>query len=88
MSGNYKILYHPDCLKDIKKMDAPTLQRIQNAIENRLAVAPADFGKPLRHSAKGLWSLRAGDWRVIYQIREETILILRIGHRREVYKLF
>ncbi|MDO8461464.1 MAG: type II toxin-antitoxin system RelE/ParE family toxin [Deltaproteobacteria bacterium] len=83
---SFEILYHPDCLKkDVRNFDASDLKRIKQSIESRLGEAPADFGKPLRHTAKGLWSLRVGDWRVIYKILGHQVLILRIGHRRNVY---
>ena len=55
------------------------------AIEERLSRAPEMYGKPLRFSLKGLWALRAGDYRVIYCIEKEEIIVLRVGHRREVY---
>lgn len=85
----FEIVYHPDSLKkDIPKLDPPLLKRIRKTIEDRLATAPMDFGKPLRHTKEGLWSLRIGDWRVIYQIFENQVLVLRIGHRREVYAFF
>ncbi len=82
----FAVLYQPDCLeKDIPKLDRSLLKRIRRTIEERLSVAPADFGKPLRHTSEGLWSLRVGDWRVIYKISGNEIWVLRIGHRREVY---
>lgn len=84
----FEIIYHPDCLKDLSKMDTGVKKRIQSSIEERLAENPAEFGKPLRYSAKGLWSLRVGDWRVVYQILGEKVLVLRIGHRKEVYSIF
>ncbi len=48
--------------------------------------APQEFGEPLRRTLKGYWKLRVGDYRVIYKVIETTVLILRIGHRREVYE--
>jgi mRNA-degrading endonuclease RelE of RelBE toxin-antitoxin system len=33
-----------------------------------------------------LWSLRVGDWRVVFALRETEIWILKIGHRRDVYE--
>lgn len=82
----FKIIYHPDCLRqDIPKLDPPLLRRIKQTIENRLASAPMDFGRPLRHTREGLWSLRVGDWRVIYTMSGNRVEIQRIGHRREVY---
>lgn len=83
----FEIRYSPDCIADLKKLDRPTLKRIKLSIESRLVSSPFDYGKPLRHSAHGLWTLRIGDWRVIYQVNQEEVCILKIGHRREVYKL-
>ncbi len=48
--------------------------------------APQEFGEPLRRTLKGYWKLRVGDYRVIYKVIGITVLILRIGHRREVYE--
>lgn len=46
-----------------------------------------EFGKPLRYSLKGARRLRVGDYRVIYTIEpSDVILIVKIGHRREVYE--
>ena len=35
----------------------------------------------------GLFTLRVGDWRVVYEIRKDVIVIKAVGHRREIYKL-
>jgi len=45
-------------------------------------------GERLKGNWKGLWRLREGDYRIIYAVvnDELVILILRIGHRRDVYK--
>lgn len=36
----------------------------------------------------GLWRIRQGDYRIVYSIddSEKTVIILRIGHRREIYR--
>ena len=44
------------------------------------------LGKPLNGSLKGTSSLRVGDYRVIYKVQSEKILILTVGHRKQVYK--
>ena len=46
------------------------------------------FGKPLTGNLKGLWSYRAGNFRIIYQIQKESDIafIITIGHRRGVYE--
>ncbi|MBU2104528.1 MAG: type II toxin-antitoxin system RelE/ParE family toxin [Nanoarchaeota archaeon] len=47
-----------------------------------------ELGKPLTGKLSGLWSLRIGKFRVLYQVRknELIILILKIGHRKNIYE--
>lgn len=81
------IKYHPKVVEDdIPRLDPPTRRRIQTAIETRLSTAPEEFAKPLAYTLAGTWSLRVGDWRVIFALRGEEVWILRIAHRREVYE--
>ena len=82
---NYSLLYHPLVLKeDIPPLNKDIKTRIKAGIENRLLTEPALYGKPLRYSLKPLWSLRIGDYRVIYKTEETEITILKIGHRKDV----
>ena len=84
---SYKLLYHPDVVKkDLPRISADQRERIKRAIEGRLLESPILVGKPLRQSLKGHRKLRVGDWRVIYRIYKKDIIILKIGHRREVYR--
>ncbi len=84
----YRIEYLQSVVrKDIPKLSKAVKQQIRKAIEQKLTVFPIEFGKPLRYSLKGARSLRVGDYRVIYPIEPpSTVLILKIGHRREVYE--
>ena len=43
-------------------------------------------GKPLVGPLKGKWSLRVGDWRILYELEKAAITILTVSHRREVYR--
>ena len=49
---------------------------------------PLKFGLPLKRNLKGFMKLRVGDYRIIYTIKNKTVtvLIIKIGHRKEVYK--
>lgn len=62
---------------------------IRRRIENKLLLLEKDpeLGKPLTAILRGLRSLRIGDYRVIYQIKESEliVLVIKIGHRRNVY---
>lgn len=82
---SFDIVYHDKVKKDISVIGNNIKQLLKKAIEQKLTKAPQVYGKPLRHTLKNLWSLRVGNYRVIYQIKEQTVLILKIGHRKEVY---
>lgn len=83
----FEIEYHIDVLKkDIPKLDELTKKRIKKTIEDKLINHPEFFGKPLRHSIKGYWKLRIGDYRVIFKIIQRTVKIFVIQHRSQVYK--
>ena len=53
-----------------------------------LAAEPHRVGKPLRFELEGLWSARRGQYRVIYSIQEDQVLVrvVRISHRADVYR--
>ena len=82
----YSIAYTAEARKRIRKCDNKVQLKIKQAVE-KLAENPR-LGKPLRRELKGRWSYRISDYRLIYRIYEDEILILilTIGHRREVYK--
>jgi len=84
----FSVVYHPDVKnRDIPKLNGDVRLRIKKAIENRLMVAPQEYGEPLRKTLKGYWKLRVGDYRIVFKAVENEILILGICHRKEVYPL-
>jgi addiction module RelE/StbE family toxin len=73
--------------EDIQKLTKSVRKQVKTAIEKKLALHPVEFGKPLRYSLKGARRLRIGDWRVIYKIEPPNLLlVVKIGHRREIYE--
>ena len=83
----YHIKYTPRVMReDVPNIPMAHRAQIEKAINNRLAVAPLDFGKPLRHNLIGMRSLRVGDWRIGYYIKGETVVIEHIELRRDAYK--
>ncbi len=82
----YTIIYHPDIPKeDLPKIPQNIKETIRRAIETRLLPDPFLSGEPLRQSLKGHRKLRVGDYRVIYRVQADKIIVLKIGHRKEVY---
>jgi len=74
---------------DLTRLDLAVAQRIISRIQ--WLAEHFDEIKPelLTGTLTGFFKLRAGDYRIIYKVRkdENLIVIHRIGHRREVYKL-
>ena len=85
----YKVEYLPQALKALEKMDKFTKRIIVEWIEKNLVDCenPRQHGKPLAANRTGQWRYRIGDYRIIAKIEDDKLLILviRIGHRREVY---
>jgi len=71
----YQLRYDPKVGDDLKKLDPPVRSKILKQIEKKLSLAPVEFGKPLRHSLKGFYRLRVGDYRVIYEIDEKAQMV-------------
>ena len=82
----YKIEFDEKAFRTFKKLDKPTQERMGKKIEE-LTNNP-ELGKPLTGRLAGLWSLRTGDYRALYQIRrnELLVLVLKIKHRKDAYK--
>jgi len=76
--------------RQLRKLDPSNAQAILRFL-NRLVLEtsdPRERGSGLRANLAGLWRYRVGDYRVIcrIEVNELVVLVLQIGHRREVYK--
>jgi mRNA interferase RelE/StbE len=91
---NYKISYSEEVLKkDLNLIDQKQVRKILIKIDKILGFTPKNYSnsiKALKGNLEGLFRLKVGDYRVIYKIFEDVseILILKIGHRREVYRKY
>ena len=81
----YNRQYKRSVEKDLSRLDKREARRVLDKIEQELSTHP-DRYPSLKGEFKGLRKMRMGDYRVIYAILENDILILRIGNRREVYR--
>jgi len=85
----YTIEISTSAAKAVNKLEAANRLRIAGAIE-LLSVDPRPPGaKMLRGGEQGRWRVRVGDYRVVYAIEDDRllVLVLRVAHRREVYDL-
>jgi mRNA interferase RelE/StbE len=86
----WAINYAQTAKKQLKKLDKPVARRILDFLDNRVAKLedPRTPGKALTGPLGTLWRYRIGDYRAICEVQHSamTILVIRIGHRREVYR--
>ncbi len=76
----------PTALAELATLHEPILSRVNRAME-RLAAWPNVSGaKPLRGPLKGSYRIRAGDWRIIFTVVNDSVIVTRIANRRDVYE--
>jgi mRNA interferase RelE/StbE len=82
---SFTIIFHPAVKDDAAAIAKTIRERMRNAIDTRLTTEPALYGKPLRGTLTGYWKLRVGDWRVVYTIRGNEVIVFAIKHRSRVH---
>jgi mRNA interferase RelE/StbE len=86
----WQIVFSSKAEKAGKKLGRGAKTRITEFLEDRVAKSsnPRDLGAALAGEWAGHWRYRVGDYRIICKIEDEiiTILVIEIGHRREIYR--
>ena len=83
----YAVTLTPTAARQLRKFDPQVRRRLQAAIE-LLATDPCPPAATQLVGGAGEWRVRTGDYRIIYEIHEArlVVLVLRLGHRRDVYR--
>ncbi|MEW6685176.1 MAG: type II toxin-antitoxin system RelE/ParE family toxin [Candidatus Edwardsbacteria bacterium] len=81
----YHLVYTRRACRDIDNLDLTIKRRLKAAME-RLSQATKEHSEVLRNPEIGSFRMRVGDYRVIFDIEGSDIVILRVGHRREIYR--
>ena len=84
----YRVQILDSAARDLARLDKPAGLRVVERIRWLAANFDSARIEALRGGLAGLYKLRVGDCRVIYEVlREEQILLIHaIGHRREIYR--
>lgn len=86
----YKIVFTEKAKKQLQKLDRPIAALIIGWLEKNIEGCenPRIHGKGLLENKSGLWRYRIGNYRVICEIQDKEIiiLVLEIGHRKDIYK--
>jgi len=81
----YRLVYTQRAVRDIGKLEENIKKRIGKTL-TRYLDTPFDYAESLTDSSLGSYRFRVGDYRIIFDIEGRDIVVLRVGHRRELYK--
>jgi len=83
----YRIEFRPSAYREFKKLSRDIQERIAEKMDS-LARNPLPPASEKLTGKKNRYRLRTGDYRIVYEIRKERLLVLvvRIAHRRDVYR--
>lgn len=88
--AKWTVRFAKDAARTLKKMDRGQANMLLGWIEKNLEGTdePRQHGKALRGNLRESWRYRVGDYRLIANLDDGTvtILVLRVGHRRDVYE--
>ncbi len=81
----YNLVYKRSVHRDLKKLPKDEISRILDRIEEDLLKKPESY-PALKGQFAGLRKFRVGDYRIVYALLGNDVLVLRIANRRDVYK--
>jgi mRNA interferase RelE/StbE len=81
----YNILYKKSVQRDLKKLGNAEARRILDQVEAELSKKPDSY-PVVKGEFAGLRKFRVGDYRIIYALIDENVVVLRVGHQRDVCK--
>jgi len=83
----YKIFWTEIAIKGLNRLSPEIAVRIKHKVEDYLSTDPISLGKPLTGIYKGLYRYRFGDYRIVYEVQKEKVIVIitQIGHRSNVY---
>jgi len=81
----YTLLYAKTAAKNIQKLDSVAKKRIKKRLEE-FTKDPLVHAKKLTDPRIGTYRWRIGNYRVVFDINDQNIVILRVGHRKDIYK--
>ena len=81
----YKLVYTKRAERDIAGLDSKTKERIGKTLL-RFEEEPLRYAEKLSDPILGTYRFRIGDYRVIFDIEGNEIIVLRVGHKREIYR--
>ncbi len=84
----YVVEFSPAARRQLRKLDPPILKRVLRRIEKLEKQPRPKSAKKLQGASEPLYRVRESDYRIVYSIEDDRLIVLvvRIGHRGEVYR--
>lgn len=83
----YSVEFTKQANKDIKKLDNRTKKRLLAKLRYFVALDdPLELARHLKDQAEGSYRWRVGSYRIVFDVEDNVLVILRVQHRREVYR--
>lgn len=87
--GDYELVVTPLAARALsEQLPDPVAAAVIEFLTSTLIAQPRRVGKPLHGVQTGIWSARRGTYRILYRVRENPheVIVLRIEHRRDIYR--
>ena len=81
----FKVLFSDRAKKDLFQLQTDSAKQIKQRLKY-FSENPLNYAKKLKETTLGTFRFRVGDYRIIFDLVEDKIIILRIGHRKDIYK--
>lgn len=86
----YRVEFTTSAAKELRKLRKSIQPKLMKAIGDRIDELADEPKPPGAEKVEGYeyWRVRSGDYRIVYSVEDEvlTVVIVRVGHRREVYR--
>ena len=82
----WELVLAPSAERTLARLPEKAATAIVEFLVGPLVEEPRRVGHPLRRELEGLWAARRGPYRVIYELTERRVPVLRIDHRADVYR--
>lgn len=83
----YSYEFKPQAIRDLKKLSKDIQVRIIKKLDYFVSTEnPLVFADHLINYELGSYRFRVGDYRIIFDVVDEVLIILTLGHRREIYR--
>ena len=86
MTGSYSLIIKKSAERELRTLPKPDLRRVTERLRG-LAQDPRPTGSE-KLSGHDRYRVRQGDYRIVYAVDDETrtVQVVKVGHRREVYR--